>query len=205
MVSTDQNSFSYNSRTAQMSDYKDNNNDDVDVDDGSEMEAEQQQEEEEEEQQHGNISNGEEHALSSSSIAPPATRGARKRNKKRNVNTSAASVNSMDSTSHPHVAATMAMTRAETRVVNRWKLLLIFVLLISMIGVGLAVYFFTAKSEQEDFQLQFAQDAHKVLDAVGGSLELTLKAIDALAVSMVVRNSKFKNKAAGTNTTACPY
>jgi hypothetical protein len=56
-----------------------------------------------------------------------------------------------------------------------------------MIGVGLAVYFFTAKSEQEDFQLHFAQDAHKVLEAVGGSLDLTLKAVDVLAVSMVVR------------------
>jgi hypothetical protein len=103
---------------------------------------------------------------------------------------------SLDSISqHPHVAATMAMTRAETRVLRRWKLLLVLVLLFSMIFVGLAVYFFMAKSEQQNFELQFAQDADKVLEALGDSLDLTLKAVDALAVGMVVRLEiqKFKN------------
>jgi hypothetical protein len=156
----------------------------------TQQKREEQQEQQEQQQQHGS---GDEETAISSSSCPPSSNRVRKSQKRNsrfisNNSNTAALDNNMDSSNSQHhrVAATMALTRAETRVVKRFKLLLVFVLLVSMIGVGLAVYFFTAKSEQKDFHLQFSQDAHKVLEAVGGSLDLTLKAVDALAVTMVV-------------------
>jgi hypothetical protein len=80
----------------------------------------------------------------------------------------------------------MAIAQADTRLVRSWKLSLLAILVISMLGVSVAVFFYTFNTEQTDFQVHFHDDAVKVLQALGSSLDLTLGAVDALAVSLVV-------------------
>jgi hypothetical protein len=77
------------------------------------------------------------------------------------------------------------IARTETRTVRGLKLLVLAVLLGSMILVALGVYRYTKNSEEVSFAQQFDDDSHKVLDALGVSLAMSLGAIDALVVSLV--------------------
>lgn len=78
-----------------------------------------------------------------------------------------------------------AIAKSETKVVHSLKLLVYAVLILSTIGVALAVYYFLSNSEQTEFEGQFVDDAKKVLEALGSNLDLTLGSVDALVVSMV--------------------
>jgi len=74
---------------------------------------------------------------------------------------------------------------AESRDLSRYRLFIFIVLLLSMIGTAVAVYLLMSSKEQEKYTDQFREDAKKVLDSIGKNLDVTLSAIDALAVSLV--------------------
>ena len=59
------------------------------------------------------------------------------------------------------------LARKETRAVKGLKCIVLSVLTVSMIGIALAIYFYTRNSEKAHFEDAFADDAHKVLEAIG--------------------------------------
>jgi glucan phosphoethanolaminetransferase (alkaline phosphatase superfamily) len=83
-------------------------------------------------------------------------------------------------------AAAKAIAMAETRVVRRWKILLLIVLVVSMVAAAISVYFYTSNAEHADFEAQFHNDARKVLESIGEKLALTLGSVDAFVVNIVV-------------------
>jgi len=58
-------------------------------------------------------------------------------------------------------------------------------LVILAIGTALAVFYYTSGSETEQFERKFQDDAHKVLEAIGSSLDQTFGTFDSLAVAAV--------------------
>jgi len=77
------------------------------------------------------------------------------------------------------------IAKQETKAVFRLKLLVLLLLTFFAVGTALAVFYYTTGSEQDQFEDQFKDDAHKVLEAVGSSLDKTFGAFDSLAVAAV--------------------
>ena len=77
------------------------------------------------------------------------------------------------------------IAKQETKAVFRLKLLVLLLLTLFAVGTALAVFYYTTGSEQDQFEDQFKDDAHKVLEAVGSSLDKTFGAFDSLAVAAV--------------------
>jgi hypothetical protein len=77
------------------------------------------------------------------------------------------------------------LAKKETRTIFCLRLAVVLVLVISIIGVAFAVYTFTKESEQESFENQFQNDATKVLEVIGSTLEKAMGAFDVLAVTLV--------------------
>jgi hypothetical protein len=73
----------------------------------------------------------------------------------------------------------------ETRNVNRLRFIVFTVLLMSTLAVALTVYFKTRSLEVIQFDEHFNIDATMVLDAIGTSIENTLRAIDVFVISLV--------------------
>jgi len=73
----------------------------------------------------------------------------------------------------------------ESKAVRRNKCLVMAMLAFSAIGVGLATYFYIRNSEESKFEDDFESSAHKVLEAIGKSLEKTSKSLDSLTVAIV--------------------
>ena len=70
-------------------------------------------------------------------------------------------------------------------VIFLYRLLVLAVLLISMIGVALTVHIYVSSSEKRAFEDQFRENATKVLDAIGISFDTSLGAVDAFVISLV--------------------
>jgi hypothetical protein len=77
------------------------------------------------------------------------------------------------------------LAKQETRKVTLWKLTVLSVLLISAFFTAAATYIFIKNSENAQFEKIFESSASKVLEAVGKSLEKTLKSLDSFAVAIV--------------------
>jgi hypothetical protein len=77
------------------------------------------------------------------------------------------------------------LAKRETKAVCQTRLFVFLFLIMCTIGVALAVYFRTRQSESAQFEQQFHEDANKVLQSLGLSLDVTLGGIDALVVSFV--------------------
>jgi hypothetical protein len=73
----------------------------------------------------------------------------------------------------------------ETKSVGRLKRAVWIVLIASAIGVALTTYFYLSRLQEEHFHRQFNDEAHKVLEAVGQSLDKTLGLLDSIAVAYV--------------------
>lgn len=73
----------------------------------------------------------------------------------------------------------------ESKTVLHLRVLLLVFLALAAFGVALSVYFYTSKMEQKNFEKAFEDHAAKVLDALGGSLDLTLGAIDSYVIGLV--------------------
>lgn len=85
----------------------------------------------------------------------------------------------------------------ETKAVGRLKLVVLFILMLSAIGVALSVYFYVRNSELEEFEDSFNGDAVKVLASLGANVDFTMEAIDSFAANVL-------SYARGTNQT-WPY
>ena len=77
------------------------------------------------------------------------------------------------------------LAKKETRTVRNLRLLVGFVLLCSALAASLLVYFYIHKSEEDEFQRRFEDDALKVLTALGATIQSTFTAVDSLVVNIV--------------------
>lgn len=78
-----------------------------------------------------------------------------------------------------------ALSKRETRVVLTLRILVIAVLLASTGVMAWSVHNYLQTAEQDEFREEFSSAADKVLTSMGGNLDLTLGAIDAMTVSFV--------------------
>lgn len=65
------------------------------------------------------------------------------------------------------------------------RVLLLTVLALSTVGVAAGVYIYTSRAETEAFENQFEEDALKVLESIGTSLDFTLGAVDSFVINEV--------------------
>jgi hypothetical protein len=72
----------------------------------------------------------------------------------------------------------------ETRAVTSLKLLVFGSLFFSMVAVVLSAYFFTAQGEHNNFEVNFYDDAHKILGNMGQNLQRTMDVSDAFITSI---------------------
>jgi hypothetical protein len=77
------------------------------------------------------------------------------------------------------------IARAETKSVRSLKVVVLIVLVVSAIGVALAVYFYTSSTEQAQFESGYQGDVSKVFEGIGRSIENTLVALDTFQVTIV--------------------
>lgn len=77
------------------------------------------------------------------------------------------------------------IAKDEDKAVIRLRLLLVLVLIGSTIGAAFATHHYVSGFETSSFEEQFQADASKVLSSIGASLDLTMAAVDTLAVTMV--------------------
>jgi hypothetical protein len=75
--------------------------------------------------------------------------------------------------------------RKETKEVYQFKIIVLFILLVSAVVVATLVHTYVNKKEQSQFAEKFRTDAAKVLDTVGNSIDRTLISMDNLAVDLV--------------------
>ena len=65
------------------------------------------------------------------------------------------------------------------------RVLILALLACSTIGVAFGVYFYVSSAEEQAFKDQFDEDALKVLESIGTSLDFTLGAVDSFVVNEV--------------------
>jgi len=75
------------------------------------------------------------------------------------------------------------IAKAETVAVTLWKMVVLSVLLSSALGVALAVYFYTNNAERDNFEDQFNNDATKIFEAIGSTLDISLGSVDSFVVA----------------------
>jgi hypothetical protein len=69
--------------------------------------------------------------------------------------------------------------------VNQFKVIVLFILLISAVVVATCVNIYVKKKEQSHLAEKFRTDAVKILDTVGNSIDRTWISMDSLAVDLV--------------------
>jgi hypothetical protein len=72
----------------------------------------------------------------------------------------------------------------ETRAVTKLKFLVFGSLFCSMVAVALSAYFFTAQGERRNFEMQFYDDAYKILGNMGQNMQRTMEVSDAFITSI---------------------
>jgi len=77
------------------------------------------------------------------------------------------------------------IAKDETRAVYWGKLIVFLVLLVSTIAVAAAVYLYISRAQTAEFEDQFKEDAKKVFESIGTTLDLTLGAADSFVVGLV--------------------
>jgi hypothetical protein len=77
------------------------------------------------------------------------------------------------------------ITKNENSDVTHIKLMVLLVLIALTICVAFALFYYTRNSEESQFEEKFNDDEHKVLEAIGSSIEDTLGVINILAASLV--------------------
>jgi hypothetical protein len=70
----------------------------------------------------------------------------------------------------------------ETRAVTKLKLVVFGSLFFSMVAVVLSEFFLTAQGERSNFEVQFYDDANKILRNMGSNLQRTMEAADGFIV-----------------------
>ena len=77
------------------------------------------------------------------------------------------------------------LARRETTAVWSFRVLAMLVLLLSTVAVAIATYTFTRNAERELFEDTFHDDALKILESLGSSLDKAIAGVDAYVISMV--------------------
>jgi class 3 adenylate cyclase len=77
------------------------------------------------------------------------------------------------------------IAESESKAVFWLRVVVLCVLVASTLSVVLGVYFYMSDAEEEEFENKFNSDAHKVVKAIGSTLDQTLGATDAFIVKMV--------------------
>jgi hypothetical protein len=77
-----------------------------------------------------------------------------------------------------------ALAKIETQNVNRLRLGVGIVLILSTAGIALAIYFFVRHSERSDFEIGYTSDADRLLDGIGMSIHDSLGAMAAFGTMM---------------------
>ena len=72
----------------------------------------------------------------------------------------------------------------ETKAVYYLKMQLLALLCALAVGVAATVFFLSRSSEMQIFEEAAADDSAKILESVGGTMDMTLGAIDSLVVSI---------------------
>jgi hypothetical protein len=72
----------------------------------------------------------------------------------------------------------------ETRAVTKLRFLVFGSLFFSMMAVVLSAYYLTTQGERHNFELQFYDDANKILGNMGHNLQRTMEAADAFIASI---------------------
>jgi hypothetical protein len=73
----------------------------------------------------------------------------------------------------------------ETKALFWIRLFLFSVVLMSSVTVAVVVYYHTSGAESKEFEERFDHEATKIFEAVGGSLDLSLGAIDSFIVGLL--------------------
>lgn len=76
------------------------------------------------------------------------------------------------------------IAKDETRYVGWLRIIVFVVLLVTTIGVSIAVYRYASTDETSSFVENFEADAKKVITELGHSVDLTTTAVDSLAVAL---------------------
>lgn len=77
------------------------------------------------------------------------------------------------------------IAKQETIDVFRLKLVVLLVLMVSAASIASAVFIYLSKAEQNQFEEEFLDQSHKVLEAIGSSLDKTFGLFDSVAVAFV--------------------
>ncbi|KAL7569517.1 hypothetical protein ACA910_013892 [Epithemia clementina (nom. ined.)] len=85
-----------------------------------------------------------------------------------------------DSHNQPDIIA-----KRETQQIFRLRVLVFSVLFLSMALVSVLTYYYTSTSEQTDFEEAFHDNAGKVLQALGASLDKAIAGVDAFVISIL--------------------
>jgi hypothetical protein len=73
----------------------------------------------------------------------------------------------------------------ETKALFWIRLFLFSIVLVSAVCTAVAVYYYTSDAESKEFEERFDNEAAKIFEAVGGSLNLSLGAIDSFIVGLL--------------------
>ena len=103
--------------------------------------------------------------------------------------------------------STVSIARQENNAVMKWRLVMFAVLVLSMVGVAVGVFWYVDSGQRAEFQTQFEDDSFKTFEALGNSLDLKLGAIDAFVVSLVsyAKNAARNGNVTSTTTTSSPW
>jgi hypothetical protein len=77
------------------------------------------------------------------------------------------------------------VSKRETVDLLRLKLLVLVVLVVSASAFAASVFIYITRSETSNFETKLKNDAFKVMEAIGSSLDRTLGLLDSLSVTMV--------------------
>jgi hypothetical protein len=77
------------------------------------------------------------------------------------------------------------LARIETNVLFGLRLTVVIILIVSIVGVACVVHEYVKNTEETRFNDQFQNDAYKVFEAVGSTLDKSLGAFDTLSVTLV--------------------
>jgi hypothetical protein len=97
--------------------------------------------------------------------------------------------------------ADVVIAAEENRNVFRLRLIVLFFLLLSTVGVAVGVHRYISNEEQASFEQRFEDDSQKVLDTIGTTLANTLASTDAFLVAL----TSFARSRATNSSSSWPF
>jgi hypothetical protein len=82
-------------------------------------------------------------------------------------------------------SASNGLSKRDTKRVMYLKLLVILILIASATIISVVVYLYITRSETKQFEAKFQNDADKIVSAISTSMQRTLGALNAIAVTFV--------------------